>query len=107
MPRQPPAFRALGARERKPWARAPGTPDRRTRGRAGQRERQRVLDEEPFCRSCLERGLEVASDEVDHIVPLSEGGKDVRSNKQGLCVPCHRAKSLAEREAARRSSSLG
>lgn len=65
-----------------------------------------MLDEEPFCRSCLERGLEVASEEVDHIVPLSEGGKDVRANKQGLCVPCHRAKSLAERQSARHTSPL-
>lgn len=106
MPAQPPAFRAPGSRERKSWSRQPGVNDRRRRGRVGQRERQRVLDEEPFCRLCLKRDLEVASEEVDHIVPLSEGGKDVRSNKQGLCVPCHRAKSLAERLAARRSSPL-
>lgn len=35
-------------------------------------------------------------------MPLSEGGSDERSNKQGLCDPCHDAKSAAERAAARR-----
>lgn len=35
--------------------------------------------------------------EVDHIIPLSEGGSDEDSNKQSLCIPCHRAKSAAER----------
>ncbi|WP_267348693.1 HNH endonuclease signature motif containing protein [Sphingomonas sp. GM_Shp_2] len=99
---QPPRF-GRQAKPRKPWERPPRQPDRRKRGRAGQRERAQVLAEEPLCRKCLERGLEVATDEVDHIVPLSEGGTDTRDNKQGLCKPCHDAKSAAERAAARRS----
>jgi 5-methylcytosine-specific restriction protein A len=56
-----------------------------------------VLDEEPFCRVCLNNGRHVASDVVDHIKPLAWGGSDERSNKQALCVPCHDAKSKAER----------
>lgn len=59
-----------------------------------------MLAEEPFCRECLKRGLRVASDVADHIIPLSEGGSDDRENKQGLCDPCHDAKSKAERAAA-------
>jgi len=59
-----------------------------------------VLDEEPFCRACLTRGLHVASDKVDHIKPLAWGGSDERDNKQGLCDPCHDAKSKAERAEA-------
>jgi len=35
--------------------------------------------------------------ELDHIVPLFKGGKDVASNKQGLCIACHLKKSVAER----------
>lgn len=61
------------------------------------RERARVLAEEPFCRVCLSRGLQVRADEVDHIKPLAWGGTDERVNKQALCIPCHRAKSSAER----------
>ena len=68
------------------------------------RERAAVLAEEPICRVCLERGLQVASDEVDHVVPLAWGGRDDRPNKQALCTPCHEAKSKAERAEARRRS---
>lgn len=66
------------------------------------RDRAAVLAEEPFCRTCLARGLQVASDKVDHIIPLAWGGTDTRANKQALCDPCHDAKSKAERAEARR-----
>lgn len=69
------------------------------------RERQQVLDEEPFCRRCLKGGKQVASEVVDHIKPLAWGGSDERNNKQGLCNPCHDAKSAAERAEDRRSPS--
>lgn len=45
-----------------------------------------------MCRACGRR----ASAEVDHIVPLSEGGADVIANMQGLCRACHRAKTCRE-----------
>ena len=98
-----PAFRPPGWRERKPWE--PTHKVKRKRGRAGMRERAQVLAEEPFCRACLKAGKQVASDEVDHIVPLAPawGGSDERSNKQALCTPCHAAKSKAERAEARRA----
>jgi 5-methylcytosine-specific restriction protein A len=99
VPTQPPRFRPPGWREPKPWQRPARHQDKRKRGRAGQRDRKQVLDEEPFCRLCLERGLYVASDVVDHIVNLAAGGSDDRANKQGLCDPCHDAKT---REEARR-----
>lgn len=34
--------------------------------------------------------------EVDHIVPLFNGGHDTASNLQLLCLPCHLIKSRAE-----------
>ena len=100
MPLQPPRF---GAFKRKPWQRVRGTPDRRKRGRAGQRDRAQVLAEEPLCRLCLEAGRTSPSEVVDHIRPLSEGGSDERSNKQALCHSCHDAKSAAERVAGARA----
>ena len=93
MPARPPKFRPAGWREPTPWERPLMYKDRRLRGRAGMRDRAMVLAEEPFCRSCLEQGRHVGSDKVDHIVPLAWGGSDDRSNKQGLCDPCHDAKS--------------
>ncbi|MFP8877484.1 MAG: HNH endonuclease signature motif containing protein [Myxococcota bacterium] len=41
--------------------------------------------------------------ELDHIVPLVEGGGHHPTNLQTLCVPCHRRKSV--REAAERRAS--
>lgn len=101
MPIQPPRFGRQSAPRAK-WALPAGQPDRRKRGRAGQRDRRQVLAEEPLCRICLAAGREAPSEEVDHITPLALGGSDRRSNKQGLCKPCHRDKTRAE-DAARRS----
>lgn len=96
MPSQPPRFgRQSGPR--KPWAPTPGQIDRRKRGRGGQRDRAQVLDEEPLCRVCLAAGVTSASVVVDHIKRLADGGSDERSNKQGLCKPCHDDKSAAEK----------
>ncbi|KKI17489.1 HNH endonuclease signature motif containing protein [Sphingomonas sp. Ag1] len=92
MPFQPPCF---GAR---PKAKAHVSRFRheRLRGRAGVRQREQVKSEEPLCRKCLERGEEQPTEEVDHIRPLSEGGSNDRSNLQGLCGPCHKAKTRRE-----------
>jgi 5-methylcytosine-specific restriction protein A len=35
--------------------------------------------------------------EVDHIIPLSQGGYDVESNCQLLCISCHQQKTNSER----------
>lgn len=101
MPRKPPRVSMAPPIVRKPWQRSPNQKDRRKRGRAGVEERQRILMEEPLCRECSKAGRVASATEVDHIVPLSEGGSDDRSNKQALCGPCHSAKSAAERAAAR------
>ena len=36
------------------------------------------------------------ADELDHIVPLWQGGQDAPHNRQGLCHDHHSAKSAAE-----------
>ncbi|GLV21982.1 hypothetical protein TomMM35A_18350 [Sphingobium sp. TomMM35A] len=38
---------------------------------------------------------------ADHITPLSEGGTGDRDNYQGICHPCHQAKTAAEAQRAR------
>lgn len=40
--------------------------------------------------------------EVDHIVPVFEGGTDDDTNLATICQPCHRTKTAAEGVAARR-----
>ena len=105
MPWQPPQLGGSKPK-RKKWAAPIGQPDRRKRGRAGQRDRAQVIAEEPLCRACLKRDVESPTEEVDHIVPLSRGGSDTRANKQGLCKPCHEAKTRAEDAARRREGAL-
>lgn len=65
---------------------------RANRGRRWMTLRAVVLSEEPTCRSCTMRGRVTASEEVDHIIPLEDGGTDDRSNLQGLCGDCHKQK---------------
>jgi 5-methylcytosine-specific restriction enzyme A len=64
------------------------------------RIRQRVKREEPLCRMCAAEGRTTATEEIDHIVALSAGGSNARSNLQGLCAACHEAKTRSERSAS-------
>ena len=41
------------------------------------------------CRLCKKSGVPI---EVDHIVPVAQGGSDALDNLQTLCVPCNRGK---------------
>jgi 5-methylcytosine-specific restriction protein A len=45
---------------------------------------------------CKAKGIIRASETIDHILPLSDGGLDVDDNCQGLCWPCHDAKTATE-----------
>lgn len=77
----------------------------RIRGRANQVRRERILSARPCCAECARQGRIFPAAEVDHVVPLWAGGSDDDANLEGLCVPCHRAKSA--REAADRASGAG
>ena len=69
-------------------------------GRPRQLRRERLFSSDPLCPDCRRQGLIVLAVEVDHVVPLWEGGSEDDANCEGLCVECHGAKSAAE--AARR-----
>ncbi len=56
------------------------------------------LAKNPLCEECKEAEYTVAAVLVDHIVPLSQGGKDEESNYQSLCVMHHNKKTAKERE---------
>jgi 5-methylcytosine-specific restriction protein A len=74
-------------------------PDNRIRSYRGERIRAQVLLEEPLCRVCEARGEVSASEQVDHIVPLHQGGTNDRANLQGICKPCHKEKTKLEARA--------
>jgi hypothetical protein len=80
------------------------TDDKRLRGRAGMRQRERRLTLEPLCRHCAQRGVVTPAEEVDHIKPLAFGGTDTDDNVQCLCMECHAIKT-AEESAAHQGAS--
>lgn len=67
------------------------------RGRSGYARQQanaRILERDQYlCRLCFS----ATATEVDHVVPLYQGGSDSDANKRAVCGPCHKSKSRAER----------
>jgi 5-methylcytosine-specific restriction protein A len=60
--------------------------------------RLRILQRDNFtCNKCDESYPETYLN-VDHCIPISQGGPDTDANKQTLCIPCHKAKSDTEKE---------
>lgn len=103
MPLQPPRFAFVKRVPRTAWQQPGKNVHRRKRGRAGQRDRAQILAEEPLCRPCLADGRVTPSEEVDHIRDdLPDEMWDERENKQGICKPCHKAKTARESAAGRR-----
>lgn len=76
------------------------TATQRMTGRRLQKRNEAFKRAHPLCAHCAEQGRTTAVAEVDHVIPLHQGGLDVEGNLQGLCIPCHEAKSA--REAAER-----
>ena len=62
-------------------------------GAAWQVVRAEHLRLESDCRLCGVPGTE-----VDHVLPLRDGGTHRHSNLQTLCATCHRRKTAAERD---------
>jgi len=56
----------------------------------------------PLCVLCNRNGVVRVAVEMDHIIPLNEGGLDHESNLQGLCHACHADKTAAEQLARHR-----
>lgn len=69
---------------------------KRISGGGWQKFRRRWLAHHPYCVHCSTESRPVIGCEVDHIKPLWEGGLNVDSNYQTLCIPCHEAKSAEE-----------
>jgi 5-methylcytosine-specific restriction protein A len=73
-----------------------GTPAERGYGRDWPRLARRVRLEEPFCRACTAAGRLSATELVDHVVALVDGGTHARENLQGLCRSCHATKTAED-----------
>jgi len=74
---------------------------------AWKRARDAHKDIEPLCRHCAAEGRTMLGVEVDHIIPIAEGGAELEdSNLQTLCKPCHTRKTIAEQRHKRRAGYL-
>lgn len=62
---------------------------RRCYGRAWKRIRDRYIKAHPLCEECKRSGKLTVSEEVHHILPLSEGGSNREDNLMALCKSCH------------------
>lgn len=52
------------------------------------------------CARCHIDGADVPL-ELDHIIPVAEGGSDELDNAMWLCIPCHKVKTQAEAKRGR------
>ena len=71
-----------------------GTP--RMRGRSWMTKRARWMNDHPLCCMCESEGRTEVATDLDHVVPLCNGGADDESNYQSLCSAHHKAKSAGE-----------
>ena len=71
-------------------------PNPRTNARY-RRARRAFLAAQPYCVACRAKGVTMPSAELDHVVPLADGGPlwD-EANWQALCESCHDVKSANE-----------
>ena len=58
-------------------------------GRAWKRIRDRYIKSHPLCEECRKQGKLTPAEEVHHILPLSKGGDNEKSNLMALCKSCH------------------
>lgn len=80
----------------KPQWSKPATATKRITGRKLQAMRADLFARDPLCAECKRQGRVTLATQRDHIKPLAEGGADTDDNVQGLCAPCHDAKSKTE-----------
>lgn len=86
--------RAAVRRSTRPTARA--SPSRRGYDRRWQRQRVMFLARHPLCVNCEKEGRVTAATEVDHVVPLAQGGTNDDDNLQALCHSCHSRKTATD-----------
>jgi 5-methylcytosine-specific restriction endonuclease McrA len=87
-------------------ARAGGSATLRDTSAAYQRLRVSILDDQPLCTYCMGRGHVTPADVLDHILALSLGGSNDRTNLAPACTPCNDAKGRDETRYLRRGYAL-
>lgn len=100
MPRSAPRHRPMPRLA--PRHELPGAEEKYGQGRGGRpwrRKRARVLARDGYlcqCKQCKATGALKLATEVDHVIPIAEGGTDDESNLQAMNTDCHKLKTQAE-----------
>ena len=68
----------------------------RISGRRLMEIRRRHFEKFPLCVRCMNKSRVTLAVHLDHIVPIEKGGPDTEENRQGLCIPCHKEKTLED-----------
>lgn len=55
-----------------------------------------LVRDKHLCQMCLKKGKFVMATEIDHIIPLKNGGTNDIENLQALCKRCHSKKTKVE-----------
>jgi 5-methylcytosine-specific restriction protein A len=74
-------------------------------GRPWRRTRARILERDKYlcqCEACRKANLLTPANEVDHIIPISQGGTGEDSNLRAINAQCHALKTALEAQAAER-----
>jgi 5-methylcytosine-specific restriction protein A len=79
-----------------PKARKGGSAEVRAPESVRTRRRLKLWTRDPHCQACRALVDYPWGFELDHTVPLHQGGPDTEENSQVLCIPCHRDKTRAE-----------
>jgi len=59
--------------------------------------RQFILERDNYlCQICLSKGKYVMASEIDHIIPIANGGTNDPTNLRALCKSCHSRKTIKE-----------
>lgn len=79
-----------------PRARIGGSSDKRAPESVRTKRRLKLWTQDPCCQHCRRLTDYPWGFELDHTVPLHQGGQDTEENSQVLCIECHKEKSKAE-----------
>jgi len=87
--------------KREAWQTSKGkTPAQRGYGIQWRKRRNRIMKRDShLCQECKRNGIITQAKEVDHIINKARGGTDDDSNLEAICTPCHKAKTVRERNA--------
>ena len=71
------------------------TANTRTRGSVWMKIRDAIMRRDlGICQSCVRAGKLTKATQVDHIIPLHQGGTDAMENLEAICTNCHSIKTI-------------